>query len=51
MEQARTRDWVLSRVAIQEPGKGLRRRGQTHVLEWGDVVGLTQARPPRARPT
>jgi Mg/Co/Ni transporter MgtE len=43
MEQGRTRDWVLSRVAIQEPGKGLRRRGQTHVLEWGDVVGLSQS--------
>lgn len=43
MEQGRTRDWVLSRVAIQEPGKGLRRRGQTHVLEWTDVVGLAQA--------
>jgi Mg/Co/Ni transporter MgtE len=43
MEQGRTRDWVLSRVAIQEPGKGLRRRGQTHVLEWGDVVGLAQS--------
>jgi Mg/Co/Ni transporter MgtE len=27
MEQVRTRDWVLSRVAIQEPGKGLRRSG------------------------
>ena len=43
MEQGRTRDWVLSRVAIQEPGKGLRRRGQTHVLEWTEVVGLTHA--------
>ena len=31
MEQARNRDWVLSRVAVQEPAKGLRRRGQTHV--------------------
>ncbi len=40
MEQGRTRDWVLSRVAVQEPGKGLRRRGQTHVVEWHDVVGL-----------
>jgi CBS domain-containing protein len=40
MEQARTRDWVLSRVAIREPGKGLRRRGQTHVVEWDDVDGL-----------
>jgi len=41
MEQARNRDWVLSRVAIQEPAKGLRRRGQTHVVEWRDVDGLT----------
>jgi len=42
MEQARNRDWVLSRVAVQEPGKGLRRRGQTHVVEWRDVDGLTR---------
>src|SRR6185503_18755887 len=42
MEQARNRDWVLSRVAIQEPTKTLRRRGQTHVVEWRDVEGLTQ---------
>ncbi|WP_435743034.1 magnesium transporter MgtE N-terminal domain-containing protein [Nocardioides sp. SYSU DS0663] len=42
MEQARNRDWVLSRVAVQEPAKGLRRRGQTHVVEWRDVVGLTR---------
>jgi flagellar motility protein MotE (MotC chaperone)/sporulation protein YlmC with PRC-barrel domain len=45
MEQVRSRDWVISRVAVQEPGKGLRRRslrrrGQTHVAEWRDVVGL-----------
>ncbi|MCW2794756.1 MAG: MgtE intracellular region [Nocardioides sp.] len=42
MEQARNRDWVLSRVAVQEPAKALRRRGQTHVVEWRDVEGLTQ---------
>ncbi|MCW2785940.1 MAG: MgtE intracellular region [Marmoricola sp.] len=40
MEQARTRDWMLSRVALQEPTKGFRRRGQTHVVEWDDVDGL-----------
>jgi len=40
MEQARNRDWVLSRVAVQQPAKGLRRRGQTHVVEWRDVEGL-----------
>ncbi|WP_182377332.1 CBS domain-containing protein [Nocardioides sp. WS12] len=42
MEPARTRDWVLSRVAVREPSKGLRRRGQTHVVEWRDVVGITR---------
>jgi len=42
MEQARTRDWVLSRVAVQEPGKGFRRKGQTHIAEWQDVEGLTR---------
>lgn len=45
MEQARNRDWVLSRVAIQEPSKGFRRRGQTHVVEWRDVTGLTRPEP------
>ncbi len=45
MEQVRTRDWVLSRVAVQEPGKGLRRKGQTHVAEWRDVVGLVGREP------
>ena len=42
MEQARNRDWVISRLAIQEPGKGLRRRGQTHIVEWRDVDGLSR---------
>ncbi|QIX27656.1 CBS domain-containing protein [Nocardioides sp. JQ2195] len=42
MEQARNRDWVLSRVALQEAGRGFRRKGQTHVVEWGEVTGLTQ---------
>jgi flagellar motility protein MotE (MotC chaperone)/sporulation protein YlmC with PRC-barrel domain len=41
MEQARNRDWVVSRVAVQEPSKGFRRKGQTHVIEWREVEGLT----------
>src|SRR5690606_10938946 len=40
MEQARTRDWVLSRVALSEPSRGFRRRGQTQVVEWDEVEGL-----------
>jgi len=42
MEQARNRDWVVSRVAVQEPSKGFRRKGQTHVVEWREVEGLTE---------
>ncbi|MGD9960423.1 magnesium transporter MgtE N-terminal domain-containing protein [Nocardioides sp.] len=42
MEQARNRDWVLSRVAVQEPSKGFRRKGQTHVVDWRDVEGLSR---------
>ncbi|MFN8193620.1 MAG: CBS domain-containing protein [Nocardioidaceae bacterium] len=42
MEQTRTRDWVLCRVAVQEAGRGFRRRGHTQVLEWDAVDGLTQ---------
>ncbi|OIJ23820.1 magnesium transporter MgtE N-terminal domain-containing protein [Nocardioides luteus] len=48
MEQARNRDWLLSRVAVQEPSKGLRRRGQTHVIEWDDVEGLARRSPTQA---
>ncbi len=42
MEQARTRDWVLSRVALQQGGKRFGRKGQTHVVDWRDVDGLTR---------
>lgn len=49
MEQLRNRDWVLSRVAVVEPGRGFRRRnGQTHVLEWNQVTGLTHTAPDQA---
>ena len=41
MEQARNRDWYLSRVALQEGSKRFGRRGQTHVVEWDEVDGLT----------
>jgi len=39
MEQTRTGDWVLSKLAVQEPGR-LGRRGQLHQLAWDEVVGL-----------
>jgi CBS domain-containing protein len=40
MEQIRTGDWVLSRLAVQEPGR-IGRRGQLHQLEWNEVTGLS----------
>ena len=40
MEQARNRDWVVSRVAIQEHSKRFGRKGQTHVVEWSGLDGL-----------
>lgn len=42
MERERTRDWVLTKVAVREPGKGLRRRGQSHVVAWDEVQGLAR---------
>ncbi len=40
MEQARNRDWYLSRVALQEGARRFGRRGQTHLVEWDEVDGL-----------
>ncbi|HEV7825522.1 MAG TPA: CBS domain-containing protein [Mycobacteriales bacterium] len=42
MEQTRTRDWLLTRVAVREQPPGFlgRRRGQLRQLEWGEITGL-----------
>ena len=40
MEQQRTRDWVVTRLFVRRPGKGLRRRGETLTVEWRDAGGL-----------
>jgi flagellar motility protein MotE (MotC chaperone) len=40
VEQERNRDWVVSRVAIQEGSKRFGRKGQTHIVEWRDVEGF-----------
>jgi CBS domain-containing protein len=40
MEQARTRDWVISRVAVQHGAKRFGRKGHTQVCEWSEVTGL-----------
>jgi Mg/Co/Ni transporter MgtE len=40
IEQIRTRDWMVSRVAVRIPRR-LGRRGVVHVVDWHNVVGLT----------
>ncbi|MFF2556116.1 magnesium transporter MgtE N-terminal domain-containing protein [Nocardia sp. NPDC058058] len=45
IEQSRTRDYVVSRVAVRERrrlGVGFGRRGAVHVVDWAQVRGLTQ---------
>jgi Mg/Co/Ni transporter MgtE len=41
MEETRSHDWVLSRVAVLERPKRFGRRGNTRVLDWYDVTGLS----------
>lgn len=42
MEQLRTLDWVISRVAVRELARGrLGRRGPLHQLAWNEVDGLS----------
>jgi Mg/Co/Ni transporter MgtE len=41
IEQSRTRDWMVSKLAVRErPAKRFGRKGQTHVLDWRDVTGF-----------
>jgi Mg/Co/Ni transporter MgtE len=40
IEQARTRDWLVTRVAVRTPRR-LGRRGPVHVVDWQNVQGLT----------
>lgn len=40
IEQTRTRDWMVSRVAVRSQRR-LGRRGPVHVVDWRNVQGLT----------
>ena len=42
IELTRTRDWVVSRVAVRGHRGRLGRRGAVHIVEWQHVRGLTQ---------
>src|SRR5829696_3068614 len=43
MEQTRTRDWLLTKVAVRARGGRLARRGPVQVLDWDAVTGLSLA--------
>ena len=43
MEQQRTRDWMVTRLFVRRPGKGLRRRGEALTVDWDQVSGLSLA--------
>ncbi|HET9877354.1 MAG TPA: CBS domain-containing protein [Mycobacterium sp.] len=40
VEQTRTRDWMVTRVAVRNPRR-LGRRAAVHVVDWHNVQGLT----------
>jgi Mg/Co/Ni transporter MgtE len=40
MEQSRTMDWLITRLAVRTKGRLPRRRGQLFQVEWGEVDGL-----------
>jgi CBS domain-containing protein len=42
MDQARTRDWFITRVAVRTHPGGFRRRGQLQTLDWDQVTGFSQ---------
>ena len=42
MEPTRTRDWVISKVAVRRrSGRGLRKRGETIIVDWDAVEGFS----------
>ncbi|GAB16952.1 hypothetical protein GOEFS_017_00680 [Gordonia effusa NBRC 100432] len=41
IEQTRTRDWVVNKVAVRGGRLRLGRRGETHIVEWSHVQGIT----------
>jgi flagellar motility protein MotE (MotC chaperone) len=41
VEQSRTKDWFVTQMYVRKPGGGLRRRGETLIVDWEDVQGLS----------
>jgi Mg/Co/Ni transporter MgtE len=45
IQQERTRDWTVTKIFVRKPGSGFRRRGETLVVDWQAVSGLSLADP------
>ena len=45
MEQRSNRDWFVTQVALRQSSRRFGRRGQTHIVEWADVIGLVGHQP------
>ncbi len=41
IEPTRSRDWVVGRLAVRAPRRGLSRRGQIQIVAWSAVTGLS----------
>ena len=43
MELNLTGDWLITRVHIMRPGRGLRRKGATSTVAWDEVIGFAHS--------
>ena len=43
VERTRSLDWLVTQVYVRRRGTGLRRRGESLVVDWADVTGLSIA--------
>lgn len=41
VEQSRSRDWHVTQLFVRKAGGGLRRRGETLIVDWDDIRGLS----------
>ena len=41
VEQSRTRDWFVTQLFVRKPGGGIRRRGESIIVDWDAVRGLS----------
>lgn len=45
IESVRSRDWIVTKLFVRKSGSGLRRRGETLIIDWDQAYGLAVDRP------